>query len=251
VEERVALVSGGAGGIGAAAALALARAHRDVAVGDIRQDGAAEVAAEIAALGRRSLAVALDVTDAASVEAATKQVEAQLGPVEVLVNCAGWDEFRSFLDTEEEFWRNVISINLEGVLRTTKALLGGMIERGWGRIVNVSSDAARVGSSQEAVYAGAKAGVVAFTKTVAREAAAAGVTANVVCPGPTETGMLSEMAAGTADAERLVASLTRAVPMRRLGRPEDVAAAIAFFAGEDAGYITGQTLSVSGGLTMA
>ena len=251
MEERVALVSGGAGGIGAAAALALARAHRDVAVGDIRQDGAAEVAAEIAALGRRSLAVALDVTDAASVEAATKQVEAQLGPVEVLVNCAGWDEFRSFLDTEEEFWRNVISINLEGVLRTTKALLGGMVERGWGRIVNVSSDAARVGSSQEAVYAGAKAGVVAFTKTVAREAAAAGVTANVVCPGPTETGMLSEMAAGTADAERLVASLTRAVPMRRLGRPEDVAAAIAFFAGEDAGYITGQTLSVSGGLTMA
>ena len=251
MDARVALVSGGARGIGAAAALALARTHRDVAVGDIRQDGAAEVAAEIAALGRRSLAVALDVTDAASVEAATKQVEAQLGPVEVLVNCAGWDEFRSFLDTEEEFWRNVISINLEGVLRTTKALLGGMIERGWGRIVNVGSDAARVGSSQEAVYAGAKAGVVAFTKTVAREAAAAGVTANVVCPGPTETGMLSEMAAGTADAERLVASLTRAVPMRRLGRPEDVAAAIAFFAGEDAGYITGQTLSVSGGLTMA
>ena len=251
MDARVALVSGGARGIGAAAALALARTHRDVAVGDIRQDGAAEVAAQIAALGRRSLAVALDVTDAASVEAATKQVEAQLGPVEVLVNCAGWDEFRSFLDTEEQFWRNVISINLEGVLRTTKALLGGMIERGWGRIVNVSSDAARVGSSQEAVYAGAKAGVVAFTKTVAREAAAAGVTANVVCPGPTETGMLSEMAAGTADAERLVASLTRAVPMRRLGRPEDVAAAIAFFAGEDAGYITGQTLSVSGGLTMA
>ncbi len=206
---------------------------------------------EIAALGRRSLAVALDVTDAASVGAAAEQVEAQLGPVEVLVNCAGWDEFRSFLETEEEFWRSVISINLEGVLRTTKALLGGMIERGWGRIVNVSSDAARVGSSQEAVYAGAKAGVVAFTKTVAREAAAAGVTANVVCPGPTETGMLSEMAAGTPDAERLVASLTRAVPMRRLGRPEDVAAAIAFFAGEDAGYITGQTLSVSGGLTMA
>jgi len=185
------------------------------------------------------------------VRAAAEQVEARLGPVEVLVNCAGWDEFRPFLDTEEEFWRTVISINLEGVLRTTQALLGGMIERGWGRIVNVSSDAARVGSSQEAVYAGAKAGVVAFTKTVAREAAAAGVTANVVCPGPTETGMLTEMAAGTPDAERLLASLTRAVPMRRLGRPEDVAAAIAFFAGDEAGYITGQTLSVSGGLTMA
>ena len=188
MDERVALVSGGARGIGAAAALALARTHRDVAVGDIREDGAAEVAAEIAALGRRSLAVALDVTDAASVRAAAEQVEARLGPVDVLVNCAGWDEFRPFLDTEEEFWRTVISINLEGALRTTRALLGGMIERGWGRIVNVSSDAARVGSTQEAVYAGAKAGVIAFTKTVAREAAAAGVTANVVCPGPPRRG---------------------------------------------------------------
>jgi 2-hydroxycyclohexanecarboxyl-CoA dehydrogenase len=247
----VALVSGGARGIGAAAALALAGADRDVAVADIREAEAEDVAAQIRALGRRSLAVTLDVTEGASVGAAVQAVEAQLGEVDVLVNCAGWDEFRPFLQTEEQFWRKVISINLEGALRTTRALLGGMIERGWGRIVNVSSDAARVGSTHEAVYAGAKAGVIAFTKTVAREAASSGVTANVVCPGPTETGLLSEMAASAPDSERLLTALTRAVPMRRLGRPEDVAAAIAFFAGEDAGYITGQTLSVSGGLTMA
>lgn len=247
----MALVSGGARGIGAAAALALAGANRDVVVADIREAEAEDVAAQIRELGKRSLAVALDVTDGASVAAAVQAVEAQIGEVDVLVNCAGWDEFRPFLQTEEQFWRKVIAINLEGALRTTRALLGGMIERGWGRIVNVSSDAARVGSTQEAVYAGAKAGVIAFTKTIAREAASSGVTANVVCPGPTETGLLSEMAASAPDTERLLAALTRAVPMRRLGRAEDVAAAIAFFAGEDAGYITGQTLSVSGGLTMA
>jgi 2-hydroxycyclohexanecarboxyl-CoA dehydrogenase len=247
----VALVSGGARGIGAAAAIALARDGRDVAVGDIRTAVAEEVVAQIRGLGRRAVAVVLDVTDAASVGAAADAAASALGEVDVLVNCAGWDEFRPFLETDEQFWRRVISINLEGALRTTQALLGGMIERGWGRIVNVSSDAARVGSTHEAVYAGAKAGVIAVTKTIAREAASRGVTANVVCPGPTDTGLLNEMAAAAPDAERLRAALIRAVPMRRLGRPEDVAAAIAFLAGEDAGYITGQTLSVSGGLTMA
>ncbi len=247
----MALVSGGARGIGAAAAIALARDGRDVAVGDIRTAVAEEVVAQIRGLGRRAVAVVLDVTDAASVGAAADAAASALGEVDVLVNCAGWDEFRPFLETDEQFWRRVISINLEGALRTTQALLGGMIERGWGRIVNVSSDAARVGSTHEAVYAGAKAGVIAVTKTIAREAASRGVTANVVCPGPTDTGLLNEMAAAAPDAERLRAALIRAVPMRRLGRPEDVAAAIAFLAGEDAGYITGQTLSVSGGLTMA
>jgi 2-hydroxycyclohexanecarboxyl-CoA dehydrogenase len=171
--------------------------------------------------------------------------------VDVLVNCAGWDEFKPFLETDEPFWRRVIAINYEGALRTTHAVLGGMMERGWGRIVNISSDAARVGSAQEAVYAGAKAGVIAFTKTIARESARRGVTANVVCPGPTDTAMLQEMTRAGPDSERLRDALTRAVPMRRLGRPDEVAAAVAFLACEDAGYITGQTLSVSGGLTMA
>jgi len=251
VSERVALVSGGARGIGRAVALALARDGRAVAVGDLLEDEAAGVAREIEAAGGRALAVALDVTDSASVAVGVARATATLGPIDVLVNCAGWDEFRPFLETDEPFWRRVIAINYEGCLRTTQAVLGGMMERGWGRIVNISSDAARVGSAHEAVYAGAKAGVIAFTKTVARESARRGVTVNAVCPGPTDTALLRGMTQSAPDSERLVAALTRAVPMRRLGRPEEVAAAVAFLACEDAGYITGQTLSVSGGLTMA
>jgi 2-hydroxycyclohexanecarboxyl-CoA dehydrogenase len=166
------------------------------------------------------------------------------------VNNAGWDELRPFLDTDEPFWDQVIEVNLKGCLRTTKAVLPGMVDAGWGRIVNLGSDAGRVGSSHEAVYAGAKAGVIAFTKTIAREVARSGVTANAVCPGPTRTPMLEGMAAADESGGKLVESLTRAVPMRRLGEPEDVAAAVAFLASERAGYITGQTLSVSGGLTM-
>ena len=251
MSERVALVSGGASGIGRAVALALGRGGLAIAIGDLHTDAAEELARELESGGARALAVALDVTEAATVAAGVARATDSLGPVDVLVNCAGWDEFKPFLETDEPFWRRVIAINYEGVLRTTHAVLGGMMERGWGRIVNISSDAARVGSAQEAVYAGAKAGVIAFTKTVARESARRGVTANVVCPGPTDTALLREMTQSAPDSERLVAALTRAVPMRRLGRPQEVAAAVAFLACEDAAYITGQTLSVSGGLTMA
>jgi 2-hydroxycyclohexanecarboxyl-CoA dehydrogenase len=248
---RSALVSGAGGGIGRAVTLALARDGCAVAAADL--DGqAAERTAELAhALGVQALALTVDVTDAAGVRAAVERAAAALGPVEILVNCAGWDEFRPFLASDEAFWRRVVDINFEGALRTTHAVLGAMHERGYGRVVNIASDAARVGSAQEAVYAGAKAAVVAFTKTIARESARLGVTANVVCPGPTRTPLLESMAAGAPDSERLVAALERAVPMRRLGTPEDVAAAVAFLASEQAGYITGQTLSVSGGLTMA
>src|SRR5207302_2170673 len=142
-------------------------------------------------------------------------------------------------------------INFKGCLRLTKALLPEMVDRGWGRLVNIGSDAGRVGSSLESVYSGAKGGVIAFTKTIAREVARSGVTANTVCPGPTRTPMLEGMAASGEKAERLVGSLERAIPMRRLGEPEDVAAAVAFLASDRAAYVTGQTLSVSGGLTMA
>jgi 2-hydroxycyclohexanecarboxyl-CoA dehydrogenase len=249
VSARVALVTGGARGIGRAIALALARDGHAVAVGDLREAG--DVVEEIETAEGRALAVALDVTDGAEVNAAVTRTAAGLGPIDVLVNCAGWDEFKPFLETDEIFWRRVIAVNYEGCLRTTHAVLGGMMDRGWGRIVNISSDAARVGSAHEAVYAGAKAGVIAFTKTIARESARSGVTANVVCPGPTDTAMLKGMTRNAPDSERLVAALTRAVPMRRLGEPQEVAAAVAFLACEDARYITGQTLSVSGGLTMA
>jgi len=249
--SRVALVTGGARGIGRAVSLALGRAGLAVAIGDLLKEPAEQVARELEGAGGRAVPVALDVADPATVTAAVAGATDSLGPVDVLVNCAGWDEFKPFLETDEAFWRRVIAINYEGALRTTHAVLGGMMERGWGRIVNISSDAARVGSTQEAVYAGAKAGVIAFTKTIARESARRGVTANVVCPGPTDTALLKGMAQAAPDSERLLAALTRAVPMRRLGHPHEVAAAVAFLACEDAGYITGQTLSVSGGLTMA
>jgi 2-hydroxycyclohexanecarboxyl-CoA dehydrogenase len=222
-----------------------------VAVSDLREDASAQVVEEIEAAGGKALAVAIDVTDRASVDAAVERTTSSLGPLTVLVNCAGWDELKPFLETDEDFWRKVIAINYEGALRVTHAVLGGMIERGYGRIVSIGSDAARVGSSGEAVYAGAKAGVIAFSKTIAREAARHGVTANVVCPGPTETPLLQGMTEQAPDSERLVGALARAVPMRRLGQPQDVAAAVVFLACEQAGYVTGQTLSVSGGLTMA
>src|SRR3954451_13175481 len=234
------MVTGGARGIGRGIAVALAADGRKVVVADLLEQEAQAAAREI-----DGMAVKLDVTDSESVAAAVEQV----GPVDILVNNAGWDEARPFLETDEDFWDRVIDINFKGGLRTTRAILPGMVERGWGRVVNIGSDAGRVGSSMESVYSGAKGGVIAFTKTIAREVARSGVTANVVCPGPTETAFLDRIAGEGGD--RLVESLTRAVPMRRLGEPEDVAAAVAFLASEDAGYITGQTLSVSGGLTMA
>jgi 2-hydroxycyclohexanecarboxyl-CoA dehydrogenase len=249
MSERTALVTGGARGIGRAICLALAADGRSVAVADILVDEAGETAAAVEAAGGRALAVELDVTSSDSVAAGIGEASEELGPVEIVVNNAGWDEHRPFVETDEDFWDRVIEINYKGCLRVTRAALPVMVERGWGRVVNIGSDAGRVGSSLEAVYSGAKGGVIAFTKTVAREVARSGVTANAVCPGPTRTPMLEGMV--EAGSEKLVQALERAVPMRRLGEPEDVAAAVAFLASERAGFITGQTLSVSGGLTMA
>jgi 2-hydroxycyclohexanecarboxyl-CoA dehydrogenase len=249
VSGRVALVTGGGGGIGTAIAMALAADGHVVAVADLRLEAARETTERVAAAGGRAAAFEIDVSDGGTVARAIADASRELGPVEILVNNAGWDELRPFVETDEAFWERVIAINFKGCLHTTRALLPGMIERGFGRIVNVASDAGRVGSSMESVYAGAKGGVIAFTKTIAREAARAGVTANAVCPGPTRTPLLEEMTAE--GGEKLVDALVRAIPMRRLGEPEDVAAAAAFFASDRAGFITGQTLSVSGGLTMA
>ncbi len=248
---RTALVTGSARGIGRAIARRLAADGFSVVVGDLNQVGAVETAALATEAGGRAIGTALDITSDASVAAAIASAEGAFGPVEVIVNNAGWDEHHKFVETDEAFWDRVIEINYKGCLRTTHAVLPGMIERQWGRVINIGSDAARVGSSLEAVYAGAKAGVVAFTKTIAREAARAGVTANVVCPGPTETPLLAEILGSTEEAQKVIAGMTRAVPMKRLGQPEDIAAAVAFFARDDAGFVTGQTLSVSGGLTMA
>jgi 2-hydroxycyclohexanecarboxyl-CoA dehydrogenase len=243
---RVALVTGAARGIGRAIAHGLAEAGHQVAVADILDE---EAAATATSIGGR--AVHLDVTDANSVDEAAGEIERELGPISILVNNAGWDELRPFLETDEEFWDRVIELNFKGCLRVCRRVVPGMVERGYGRVVNIGSDAARVGSSLEAVYSGAKGGVVAFSKTLARETARGGVTVNAVCPGPTQTPLLEGMLAeGDAGAKALEA-MRRAVPMRRLGKPEEIAAAVAFLASEQAGYITGQTLSVSGGLTMA
>ncbi len=244
--QRVALVTGGAGGIGNAIAQALAADGHKVAVADISDAQAQDIAQEI-----HGLAVHLDVTDSASVDEAVKQAERELGPINILINNAGWDEFRPFIETDEAFWDRVIELNFKGTLRTCRRVVPGMVEANYGRVVNIGSDAARVGSSLEAVYSGAKGAVVSFTKTLAREVARHGVTANAVCPGPTETPMLEKMLESGEDSAKVVEGLKRAVPMRRLGQPEDIAAAVAFLASDRAGFITGQTLSVSGGLTMA
>jgi 2-hydroxycyclohexanecarboxyl-CoA dehydrogenase len=239
--SRVALVTGGAGGIGRAIVRALTADGHRVVVGDIA-DGAVDGAA---------LAVRLDVTDTDSVDEAVTRAEREIGPIDILVNTAGWDEFHLFLETDPGFWDRIIDLNYKGCLRVCHRVVPGMAQREYGRVINISSDAARVGSSQEAVYAGAKAAQVAFGKTLAREVARRGVTVNSVCPGPTETPLLEGMLGAGEASAKMVESLRRAVPMRRLGRPEDVAAAVAFLASDAAAYITGQTLSISGGLTMA
>jgi 2-hydroxycyclohexanecarboxyl-CoA dehydrogenase len=249
--RHVALVTGGARGIGGAIARGLAQDGMATVIADIRIAQARDNADSITESGHTALAVEMDIRDTASVAAGVQVAREAYGDIDVLVNVAGWDELKPFVDTDEQFWQEVLEINFKGGLRLTHALLPAMVERRWGRIVNISSDAGRVGSSLESVYAGAKGAVISFTKTIARETARLGVTANVVCPGPTDTEMLQDVAAAHEDAEKVLERMARAVPMKRLGKPEDIAAAVRFFASEGAGYITGQTLSVSGGLTMA
>lgn len=244
-ERRVALVTGGSGGVGAAICESLAEAGLRVAVADLDATGAERVAGRIGGLG-----ITLDVTSPEAVAAAVNTVRAELGTVRVLVNCAGWDELKPFLETDEEFTRRILDINLMGPMRMVRAVLPGMIESSWGRLVGIASDAGRVGSSLEAVYSGAKGGLIAFHKTIAREMARHGITANTVCPGPTDTPLLTGMLGEGSASARVLGAMVKAVPMRRLGRPEDIGPAVAFLASEQAGYITGQTLSVSGGLTM-
>ncbi|MGD0063401.1 MAG: SDR family oxidoreductase [Streptosporangiaceae bacterium] len=252
MSNRVALVTGGGQGIGQGICEVLGGQGFRVAIADLNADTAQATARSIAAAGGTAIAVTADVTDSGSVLSAVKTVTSELGPVEVVVNNAGWDDFMSFVDTTEDFWDRILELNFKGALRVTHAVVPGMMERGWGRVINIGSDAGRVGSSLEAVYSGAKGGIIAFTKTLAREVATKGVTANTVCPGPTDTPMLRKFAGDAGqDAEKVISGMTRAVPMRRLAQPADVAAAVAFFASDTTGYITGQTLSVSGGLTMA
>lgn len=250
-EGKTVIVTGGGGGIGGATCRRFAKAGARVAVLDRNPEAAGAVAREIQAAGGTAAAITCDITERASVDAAVAAATAQLGPIDVLVNNAGWDIFKPFTKTEPAQWDKLIAINLVGALHMHHAVLPGMVERRRGRIVNVSSDAARVGSSGEAVYAACKGGLVAFSKTIAREHARHGITVNVVCPGPTDTALFADYKEGAGNPEKLVEAFTRSIPLGRIGQPDDLPGAILFFASDDAAYITGQVLSVSGGLTMA
>jgi 2-hydroxycyclohexanecarboxyl-CoA dehydrogenase len=254
LRERVVVVTGAGRGMGRAIAERLAAEGARVAVTDVDGDSALATARalERAVSSNASGSAAgfrLDITDAAEVRARVDEIVAALGPIDALVNNAGWDRMAPFLETDEDLWDRIIDINLRGPIRMTRTVLPQMVGRGWGRIVNISSDAGRVGSSGEAVYSACKAGIIGFGKTIAREMARHHITVNAICPGPTETPLLEAMVGEGHD--KLIDSLKRGIPLGRLGQPEDVAGAVAFILSDDAGFITGQTLSVSGGLTMA
>jgi 2-hydroxycyclohexanecarboxyl-CoA dehydrogenase len=247
---RNAAVTGGGGGIGGAICRRLAEAGAAVAVLD-RDAGAAKRTAEaIVQAGGQAVDFALDITDRDAVVATVAAVESSLGAIHALVNNAGWDVFRPFLDTDPPLWREIIDVNLVGALNLHYAVLPSMVASGHGRVVNIASDAARVGSSGEAVYSACKAGLVALSKTLAREHARHGITLNAVCPGPTETALLDDVVGTSRDPDKLREAFRRAIPMGRLGQPDDLAGIVAFLASDEAAYITGQVISVSGGLTM-
>lgn len=250
LNEKTIIVTGGGGGIGGATCRRLSREGAKVAVFDMNLAAAQSVVDTIRAAGGKAAAFQCDITDRAQVDAAVAATIEQLGPIDVLINNAGWDVFKPFVKTVPQEWDKLIAINLTGALHMHHAVLPGMVARNSGRIVNVASDAARGGSSGEAVYAACKGGLVALSKTLAREHARQGITVNVVCPGPTDTALLAGVAEGARDPAKLIEAFKSAIPLGRLGQPDDLASAIAFFASEDASFITGQVISVSGGLTM-
>jgi len=245
--DRRAILTGGGSGIGRATALRLAEEGSAVAIFDINGSAARAVAMEAQGLKGRIVPYEVDIIDHDSVERAVADFESGAGPVELLANIAGWDAPRNFVDTDPAFWDKVIKINLYGPLNLHHVVLPRMAARGFGRVVNVASDAGRVGSSGEAVYSACKGGIIAFTKTVARELARKGVTLNCVAPGPTDTPLFDNFVKSS---PRLAEGLASAIPLRRLGKPDDYPGMIAFLLSDDAAFITGQTISVSGGLTM-
>jgi 2-hydroxycyclohexanecarboxyl-CoA dehydrogenase len=245
LDGKTAVVTGGASGIGKATTFELARCGVRVILADIDEKGGAAAQKEAQAAGLRVEYLRVDLTDAASVDQFAEQALKQAGRVDILVNTAGWGRAQPFLENPPEFWDRVIAINLMGPIRLTRRLLPPMFEARAGRIINVASDAGRVGSLGETVYSAAKGGLIAFTKSLAREAARYNVNVNCVCPGPTDTPLWQAVP------EKLRDAFIKAIPFRRVGKPQEVADAIIFFAGARSDYVTGQVLSVSGGLTMA
>ena len=247
LEGRTALVTGGASGIGKATCLRLAEEGCIIGVFDINEVGGSETAQQIVAQGSRATAQCVDITDMAAVKRGVESLEAETGAIDILINNAGWDDIAPFLDTDFELWKKVVDINLYGPLHMHHAVLPGMVERGRGKVVNISSDAGRVGSSGEAVYSAAKGGIIAFTKTLARELARSNIQLNTVCPGPTDTPLLRGVAGQGESGAKIVEGLKRAIPMKRLGEADDYPGLIAFLASSDADFITGQTIVVDGG----
>ncbi len=247
---KVAVVTGGARGIGKGICGKLAKQGAKVVIADLLIDEAVATAAEIENAGGQAIAVKTDITDLESVQAMVDAVKEKFGPVDILVNNAGWDRIKPFIKTTPDFWNKVIHINFKGVLNTTYSVANDMIKRKSGKIINIASDAARVGSMGESVYAGTKGAVISFSKTMAREFARNKINVNVICPGPTPTPLLDDMKAEDAFADKVLSNMDKIIPLKRMGTDEDIAAAVVFFASEEANFVTGQVLSVSGGLTM-
>ena len=251
LDNKVAAVTGGGGGIGGATCRRFAQEGARVAVLDRDLAAAQRTAYQILAEGGNALALACDITDRAAVDTAVQHIATEWGSIDILVNNAGWDVFKPFTKTVPDEWAQLMAINLTGALHMHHAVLPLMVATGkGGRIVNIASDAARVGSSGEAVYAACKGGLVSFSKTIAREHARHGITVNVVCPGPTDTALFADYKLGAGNPDKLEEAFRRSIPLGRIGQPQDLPGAILFFASDDAAYVTGQVISVSGGLTM-
>ncbi len=240
---KTALITGGASGIGKATVMEFARCGARVICADVDAAKGADVVKEAGNVAVEF--VAIDLADSVSVHRCAAEVLDRYGRVDILVNAAGWNDIQPFLDNPPDYMDRVLAVNLGGLLHLTQALLPAMVAASKGKIVNVSSDAGRVGSSGETAYAAAKGGVIAFTKSLAREVARYSINVNCVCPGPTDTPMLQSRP------EKLKEAFVRAIPFRRFAKPQEIADAILFFASSRSDYITGQVLSVSGGLTFA
>jgi 2-hydroxycyclohexanecarboxyl-CoA dehydrogenase len=252
LKRKSAIVTGGGSGIGRATVMALGLEGANVAIADIALDNAKRVRDEVAACGFGSaFACPVDLTKRSEVERMVQTVVGEFGQIDILVNCAGWDRLEPFIESTEETWDKILSINFKSVLHTAKAILPHMIERGSGKIINIASDAGRVGSSWEAVYSGAKGAVIAFSKTLARETARHHINVNVVCPGLTDTPLMQAIREQSEKTAKIVDAVIQATPFRRAAKPEEIAALVVFLASNDSDFMTGQTISVSGGLTMA
>lgn len=250
LNEKVAVITGAAGGIGRKLVRRFCEEGCQVVALDLNAAGLEELVSELKEFAPRLAVQALDITDHAAVAGIIRKIHEERGRIDILVNNAGWDVAMQFTDTTPEFWDKVIAINLKGPLNLQHAVVPLMTEAGGGKIINIASDAGRVGSSGESVYSACKGGIIAFSKTLARETARKDVRVNVVCPGPTDTALLRSFVGEGEYGQKIYDGLKRAIPLKRLGQPEDIPGMVAFLASDDANFITGQVISVSGGLTM-